>query len=551
MNSTRKRLGWPGCLAGFAAVGSQSLGAVLGRNTRTLAWVSGALVMALAVASVLAVLLWRERRSLGGLAAIVRELAAGKPSARAGLAAPAPVREVAQAVNALAEESQRLRAEEAESSRLRAMAREVGFRIREHLQVEDLLEEARFAIEQNVDADAAHLHVIRDFDIGLPVGHEHDWLLPVSFQDVLPPAFFDEAEELLRGQSSMVVQDMNGADGYRLLTPAMRETLGAAGVVSHLFTPFGVDSVLGFIMAERLRPGHPWTPAEIDAIQSIAADLGRGLHHARLYEAGNRLVEDLKRLDASRLELFATVAHELRAPLTAIEGYAEMLADGDVGGTTPEQAQMLTAINRRSVQLRNLVDDLLTLSKLESGAATTMPLPIDLAQAISDAMEAITPSAAAGGVTLTTTPPPSGTMIEGDATQLDRVLLNLLSNAIKYTPPGGHIHLQASTTATIATIAVTDTGIGIPEPDQEKLFTRFYRASNAASSQIPGTGLGLAIVAGIIAHHGGTISLNSTEGAGTTVTIRLPRHIPTSTDPAESMDIAVFPAQSGGIRPSV
>jgi two-component system phosphate regulon sensor histidine kinase PhoR len=512
--------------------------------------VSGALVMALVVASVLAVLLWRERRSLGGLAAIVRELAAGNQSARAGLAAPVPVREVAQAVNALAEESQRLRAEEAESSRLRVMAREVGFRIREHLQVEDLLEEARFAIEQNVDADAAHLHVIRDFDIGLPVGHEHDWLLPVSFQDVLPPTFFDEAEELLRGQSSMVVQDMNGADGYRLLTPAMRETLGAAGVVSHLFTPFGVDSVLGFIMAERLRSGHPWTPAEIDAIQSIAADLGRGLHHARLYEAGNRLVEDLKRLDASRLELFATVAHELRAPLTAIEGYAEMLADGDVGGTTPEQAQMLTAINRRSVQLRNLVDDLLTLSKLESGAAATMPLPIDLARTISDAMEAITPSAAAGGLTLTTTPPPSGTMIEGDATQLDRVLLNLLSNAIKYTPPGGHIHLQASTTATIATIAVTDTGIGIPEPDQEKLFTRFYRASNAASSQIPGTGLGLAIVAGIITHHRGTIRLNSTEGAGTTVTIRLPRHIPTGTDPTESMDLAVLPAQSGGIRPS-
>jgi signal transduction histidine kinase len=392
--------------------------------------------------------------------------------------------------------------------------------------VEDLLEEARFAIEQNVDADAAHVHVISDAGIGLPLGHEHDSLLPLSFADVLPPTFLDDAEELLRNQSSIVVQDMNGADGYRLLTPAMRETLGAAGVVSHLFTPFGVDRVLGFIMAERLRPGHPWTPAEIDAVQSIAADLGRGLHHASLYEAENRLVADLKRLDASRLEFFATVAHELRAPLTAIEGYAEMLADGEAGATTPERAHMLTAINRRSVQLRNLVDDLLTLSRLETGTVAGTPSPVDLARVIGDAAEAITPSAAAGGLTLTTVPPPPGTVIDADAAQLDRVLLNLLSNAIKYTPAGGTIGVRASATETDATITVTDTGIGIPGPDQEKLFTRFYRASNAAASQIPGTGLGLAIVAGIVAHHQGTISVSSAEGAGTTVTVRLPRHPP-------------------------
>jgi signal transduction histidine kinase len=518
--------------------------------------VTGALIAALAaalgVAAALAAVLWWERRSLRGLAERVWALTAGDQSARAGTAEPGPVRRVAEAFNAMAEESGRLRAEEAASRRLRSMAREVGFRIREHLRVEDLLQEARFAIEQNVDADAAHLHVIRDFHIGLPVGHEHDWLLPVNFGDVLPPTFFDDAEDLLRNQSSMVVQDMNGADGYRLLTPAMRETLGAAGVVSHLFTPFGVDSVLGFIMAERLRPGRPWTPAEIDAVQSIAADLGRGLHHARLYEAENRLVEDLKRLDTSRLEFFATVAHELRAPLTAIEGYVEMVTDGAAGATTPEQAKMLTAISRRSVQLRNLVDDLLTLSKLETGAATTTPRPIDLGRAISDAAEAIAPSAATGGLTLTTTPPPPGTIIEGDVTQLDRVLLNLLSNAIKYTPPGGSIQVAADSTATAATITVTDTGIGIPRPDQEKLFTRFYRASNAAASQIPGTGLGLAIVAGIIAHHRGTIEVSSAEGEGTTVTVRLPRQIPAGPDPTEAVGIAVFPARDwGSIRPSV
>jgi two-component system, OmpR family, phosphate regulon sensor histidine kinase PhoR len=529
MNGTGTRHTWPVCCAGLVTAGAVPLGAGPGGGTTVEVGEAGAL-LAVLVAAVLGlvaavVLLWREQRALSRLAARVRELAGGNQAARASTSAPAPVREVARAVNALAEESQRLRDEEAESSRLRAMAREVGFRIREHLRVEDLLEEARFAIEQNVDADAAHVHVISEGGIGLPLGHEHDSLLPLAFADVLPPTFLDDAGELLRDQSSIVVQDMNGADGYRLLTPAIRETLAAAGVVSHLFTPFGVDRVLGFIMAERLRPGHPWTPAEIDAIQSIAADLGRGLHHASLYEAENRLVADLKRLDASRRELFATVAHELRAPLTAIEGYAEMLADGGAGAITAEQARMLTAINRRSVQLRNLVDDLLTLSRLETGTAAGTPSPVDLARVIGDAAEAITPSVRAGGLTLTTIPPPAGTIIDADATQLDRVLLNLLSNAIKYTPPGGTIGVRASATDTEATISVSDTGIGIPGPDQKKLFTRFYRASNAAASQIPGTGLGLAIVAGIVARHQGTISVSSAEGAGTTVTVCLPRSL--------------------------
>jgi len=494
------------------------------------ALVTGALVAALGL---LLVLLWWGR-ALRRLAGTVREVAAGSQAVISPMGVPGPVRGVAQAVTALMAESQRLRAAETESSRLRSMARETGFRIREHLRVEDLLEEARFAIEQNAGADAAHLYVITDSGISLPVGHEHDSLLPANFADLLPPSFHNDAEELLRAQSSLVVQDVNGPDGYRLMTPALRETLGAAGVVSHLFTPFGVDRMLGFIMAERLRPGHPWTPAEVDAIQSIAADLGRGLHHARLYEAENRLVEDLRRLDASRLEFFATVAHELRAPLTAIDGYAEMIAEGEAGPITPEQDRMLTAITRRSVQLRSLIDDLLTLSRLETGAALASVQPVDLAQVIVDAAEAASPSAAAGGLTLTTTPPPPGTIIPGDSAQLDRVVLNLLSNAVKYTPRGGRVQLRASVTASTATIAVADTGIGIPERDQARLFTRFFRASNAISQRIPGTGLGLAIVAGIVASHHGSIECSSTEGAGTTVTVQFPRHLSTGSAGADA-----------------
>ena len=131
--------------------GLPTLASPLGTAGTTAAWVSGALVIAVATAVVLAFVLWRERRSLRAMAATVRELAAGNLAARASPTAPAPVSGVARAVNTLAEESQRLQAEEAASRQLRAMARAVGFRIREHLRVEDVLEEARVAIEQTMD----------------------------------------------------------------------------------------------------------------------------------------------------------------------------------------------------------------------------------------------------------------------------------------------------------------------------------------------------------------------------------------------------------------
>lgn len=201
---------------------------------------------------------------------------------------------------------------------------------------------------------------------------------------------------------------------------------------------------------------------------------------------------------------------------------------------SPERAKMLAAINRRSKQLRSLIDDLLTLSKLETGAAAMDVGPVDLAHMLNEAADAVAPSVAAGGLNLITAPPAPGTLIEGDASQLDRVLLNLLSNAVKYTRAGGEIRLKASATAAGATIQVSDTGIGIPGPDQEKLFTRFFRASNAATSQVPGTGLGLAIVSGIVAQHHGTVQISSAEGAGTTVTIQLPRRSPAGADGSSS-----------------
>ena len=128
----------------------------------------------------------------------------------------------------------------------------------------------------------------------------------------------------------------------------------------------------------------------------------------------------------------------------------------------------------------------------------------------------------AGELDLTISATEGELIVDGDASQLDRVVINLLSNAVKFTPKGGRVDVSAFAEARSAVIRVRDTGIGIPASDQKELFTRFFRASNATGRSIPGTGLGLAIVRMIVVNHGGDIKLTSAEGAGTKVTVWLP-----------------------------
>jgi two-component system, OmpR family, phosphate regulon sensor histidine kinase PhoR len=488
--------------------------------------VLGSIAMGIAVLLVLATslsTLYTVTRPLRRLTGTVGRLTAGEHEARAELTGSAEVREVAQSINTLATESERLRDQEARSNRLRALAREVGLRIREPLIAEEVLREAHTGLRQIVDAEVVYLRLLEGDALGRPIGREPGWLIP---GDVLgQPLTEDEMSHLrrmFRAQGSMVIQDLEGEDGHQL-SPEIRATLRGAGVVSQLITPFGIGAEMaGIIVAQRLRPGPRWSPAEIDAVESVAADLGRGLNHARLYEAENRLVQELRALDQVKSDFFATVSHELRAPLTTIEGYVEMLGDGEAGQVTPQQGKMLDTIARSSVRLRNLVEDLFTLSKLESGGLQPSMRPVSVADLITGAMDAVRPQVDAGGLSLSCTSPGNGLVVAGDVGQLERVLINLLSNAAKFTPAGGHIDVTASPADGSVQILVSDDGIGIPERDQKELFSRFARASNATARRIPGTGLGLVIVRTIVDNHGGSVWLESVEGAGTTVTVQLP-----------------------------
>jgi two-component system, OmpR family, phosphate regulon sensor histidine kinase PhoR len=509
--------------AGYAAVIRHDAAA------KQLAW--GAAALAVAVLLVLVAALSTLRmvtRPLSGLTGTVRRLTAGDHTARATVTGPAQLREMAQSVNALAAEGERLRAQEAENERLRTMARETGLRIREHLAADDLLNEARVALEANLGADVVYLRLQEGAQLGPLIGHQPGWFLPAEAIRDLPPDVVKEHQELFRGHASKVIQDVQGERGNRM-PPGIREATRQAGVSCRVLTPFGVGSdVLGIIVANRMSPDHPWTDAEVAAVESIAADLGRGLHHARLYEAENRLVDELRAVDRAKSDFLATVTHELRTPLTSIAGYVEILLDPDTGPLTPSQEKMLETVDRNSVRLLNLIENVLMLSKVESGAFKTTMQPVNLKDVIAPAVAALQPAAAAKGLALGDDCPSPGLVVSGDPGQLDRVLMNLLSNAVKFTPESGRVQVCTKREGRMAVVSVADTGIGIPEGDQKELFTRFFRASNAVRRSIPGTGLGLAIVRTIVENHGGELTVRSREGEGTTVTMRIPLLLPGS-----------------------
>jgi two-component system, OmpR family, phosphate regulon sensor histidine kinase PhoR len=461
-------------------------------------------------------------RPLGMLAVTVRRLAAGDHTARAPVTGTAEVRDVARSVNTLADESEPLRQREQETLRLTAAARQAGIRIRAHLDLPDMIRETVAAIEEVVPNDAAYLHLVRDGQLGLPEGHEHDWILPAAFVDGFSAGGSTLMENLLARHASLVAQNLDGPEGDAL-PPAQRAMLHEAGIVARIVAPFGIGSELaGIIVALRTRREQPWSSAEIGAFESIAADVGRALDHARQFEAGNRLVEELKALDQRKSDFLATISHELRTPLTSIAGFIELLRDQQAGPLTPTQQEMLDTVDRNSDRLRSLIEDVLTLSKIESGTFRTVMSPVNLADIISPAVRALEPVADAAELILTSRFPHGGLVVSGDPGQLDRVLMNLLSNAVKFTPAGGEVEVTAAAEGTAVAMTVRDTGIGIPDADQAAMLTHFFRASNAIERAIPGTGLGLSIVRTIVANHGGALDIDSREGHGTAITVRLP-----------------------------
>ncbi len=239
-------------------------------------------------------------------------------------------------------------------------------------------------------------------------------------------------------------------------------------------------------------------------------------------EKERQAVERLQELDRAKSDFVSMVSHELRTPITSIVGYTEMLQDGAAGAVSPEQDRLLDAVRRNGERLIALIEDLLTLSRIEAGTFHIQRTTLDLRQVMTRAREALGPTLADRDVDVRFDAPEATVPVLGDAGQLERVVLNLVGNAVKFTEDGGRVHCSLSVADGLAEVEVSDTGIGIPDDEQDALFTRFFRSRTAQERAIQGTGLGLTIVQSIVHSHGGEISIRSRHLVGTEVRVRLP-----------------------------
>ncbi len=231
----------------------------------------------------------------------------------------------------------------------------------------------------------------------------------------------------------------------------------------------------------------------------------------------------IRALNEARAAFTRAATHELRAPVAASLALVRSIEQG-FADDPALQADIVRRIGQRLDGLRELIDDLLDFAASREATLAAQPLaPVDLGAALDSAIERERPIADEKGITLRTPPRPSVRVMAGDP-GLGMVLGNVLNNAIKYTPPGGSVTVQVEVDhgAGQAAVSVQDTGIGIPSRDLPHIFDEFYRASNAKNAQIVGTGIGLAAVRAMVEYYGGTIALDSAEGQGTCVTVRLP-----------------------------
>lgn len=236
-----------------------------------------------------------------------------------------------------------------------------------------------------------------------------------------------------------------------------------------------------------------------------------------------RLVQKLQEIDRTKTDFVSSVSHELRSPLTSTLGYLELLSDDVAGSLNPEQRHMVEVAERNGRRLLMMIEDLLTLSRIETGAFNVRFKPLEIAPLLSRTLTEWQSVASMQSLDLSYELEDDDLgLLPGDEHQIVKALGNILGNAVKFTPRGGKIDVAVRRRDGALAISVTDSGIGIPLDEQSQLFRRFFRSSTAVEQAYSGTGLGLTIARAIIEHHGGSIQITSSTSSGTRVDIELP-----------------------------
>ena len=235
-----------------------------------------------------------------------------------------------------------------------------------------------------------------------------------------------------------------------------------------------------------------------------------------------RDITSLKEINQIKSQFVAMVTHELRAPLSAIEGYLSAFLTQAAGSDPQMYRQMMERAKQRAHSLLDLVNDLLQYSRLEAGSIARRKEPLNLSEVILSTVELLKGQGAAKDLVFDVDVPGSLPPVVADRTEMEQLFTNLVSNAIKYNVKNGRVAVRAEPDGAFLHVSIADTGIGIDKESLPCIFDEFYRVCGADTRYVTGTGLGLAIVKRIVESHFGTIAVDSTLGKGTTVTVALP-----------------------------
>ncbi len=286
------------------------------------------------------------------------------------------------------------------------------------------------------------------------------------------------------------------------------------------------DRLLGAMSVQSFKP-FAFDAAHCQLVELLASLVAIALENARLFDQEaqriallTQALEQQQELDRLKDQFIQNVSHELRTPLSIARGYAELLDSGDLGELQPEQREPIAVITRRMRMLSKLMDDINAILEVEVQAPRReMVFLADIVQALLADFGA---AAKKAGLDLIVDVAPNLSPVTGDPIHLRRVLDNLLSNALKFTPAGGHVAVRLDRENGGLVLEVADTGIGIPGDKLDRIFERFYQIDGGTNRRFGGVGLGLSLVKEIIQAHGGTISVESQPGEGSTFRVRLP-----------------------------
>ncbi len=367
----------------------------------------------------------------------------------------------------------------------------------------------------------------------LDIGYAEDETGPIaSFVDLNKNAFLDIIKTSRTLSSISLSQD----------SVTKEKICNAFKVNSFIVAPIlPKEGNKGFFFVGTENAETPLTEGDEELITILANQIGQALENARLFETTWRAhqelenkvkertreltlaLEEVKNISKRKTDFVSSVSHELRTPLTSVKGYASILLASKLWVLPDEVRARLEKINKHTDELVQFVNDLLDISRIESGKVTMKQEAQDLTRITAEVSDLLGVLLKEKKIGLSCNIADDAKSVFVDYNQIKRVFINIINNALKFTPPGGKITIKSYKAGEQAQIDISDTGCGIPEEAQSKIFEEFYRVDNPINQEVKGTGLGLTLVKNIIEAHKGKIWVKSKVGTGSTFSFTLPQ----------------------------